>query len=48
MSELSTCAKPVGGLAVTTLPWCASRSFIWPCLRSYLYRSRSRISAWST
>jgi len=30
-SEPRTCAKCVGGLAVTTLPWWASRSFIRPC-----------------
>jgi len=34
MSELSTCAKPVGGLVVTTLPCWASRSFIRPCLHA--------------
>jgi len=33
-SELRTCAKRVGGLAVTTLPWWASRSFIRPCLHT--------------
>jgi len=33
-SELRFCAKGVGGLAVTTLPWWASRSFIWPCLHA--------------
>jgi len=27
MSELRSCAKRFGGLAVTTLPWWASRSF---------------------
>jgi len=31
-SELRTCSKHVGGLAVTTLSWWASRSFIRPCL----------------
>jgi len=31
-SDLRTCAKRVGGLAVTTLPWWASRSFIRPYL----------------
>jgi len=30
----STCAKRVGDLAVTNLPWWASRSFIRPCLRA--------------
>jgi len=34
MSELRTCAKCVGGLAVTTLPWWAPRSFIRPCLHA--------------
>jgi len=33
-SELRTCAKRVGGLAVTTLPWRASCSFIRPCLHA--------------
>jgi len=47
-SELRTCAKRVGGQAVTTLPWWASRSLIRPCLHALLYTSRSQISTWST
>jgi len=34
MSELRSCAKPSRALVVTTLPWWASRSFIWPCLHA--------------
>jgi len=33
-SELRTCANTCRGLAVTTLPWWASRSFIRPCLHA--------------
>jgi len=33
-SELRSCAERFGGLAVTTLPWWASRSFIRPCLHA--------------
>jgi len=47
-SELRTCAKRVGGLAVTTLLWWVLRSFIRLCLHAKLYASRSQISTWST
>jgi len=33
-SELRSCAKRVGGLAVRSFPWWASRSFIRPCLHA--------------
>jgi len=33
-SELRTCTKRVGNLAVTTLRWWASSSFIRPCLHA--------------
>jgi len=33
-SELRTCAQRFGGLAVTTFPWWASRTFIRPCLHA--------------
>jgi len=47
-SEGRTCVKRVRGLAVTTLPWWASRSFVRPCLHTLLYTSRSQVSTWST
>jgi len=48
MSELRSCAKRFGGLAVMILPWLTSRSFIRPCLHAYLHSSRSQTSIWST
>jgi len=33
-SKLRTCGERFGALAVTTLPWWASRSFTWPCLHA--------------
>jgi len=34
MSELRSCAKRFGGVAVATFPRWASRSFIRPCLQA--------------